>query len=331
MNKKKYKLVKKRVDRILRDINRPENDKAKKIAFTIAGVGVVVVIAASAFAIHPHISNVEYHSSEHSFSNPRIEQQEVMMTSTIDFENYDLTTIDNFCSNAGSLYNDPDVVAYRTKYQDIVNEKASKWGLDPNLVMAVLTQESRSGKTTNLMQIGFSVWEGVPFKAYDFENNKYVDILLTNDPVLYQSDKYITISTKDLENPSTNISIGCAMLQSSIKSMDYDIPAGVQCYNFGPTTMNDKVFPKTYNETFQSSDVIRSDQFNFIFMNHTDAYDLGDPEYFFHVARFLDPSGSMITVKESSNMDTVIDHTFNYQRLIREYEEYKEEQSGQIL
>ena len=251
--------------------------------------------------------------------------------SIMDFENYDSISLNRFCNDLCCLYYNDDAVSYRTKYEEIVTEKANKWGIDPNLAMAILTQESRSDNTTNLMQIGFNVWQGEPFRVYDFENGKYVDILLTADPVLYNSDKYLTINRKDLENPKTNISIGCAMIQNSMKSMNYDIPAGIQCYNYGPTSMNNIVFAEAYTNSYRTKESLLNDQYDFSFMNYTYAYDKGDNDYFYHVARFLDPSSYSITIKEITSSDTICDHVFDYVKLKREFNKYNEEFKETIL
>ena len=193
--------------------------------------------------------------------------------------------------------------------------------------MALLTQESRGAKTTNIMQINFNVWANKPFRVYDFEQDKYIDILLTDDPTLYNSDKYLTINQANLQNEKTNISIGLAMFQYSLNNMKYDIPAGSQCYNYGSSSMNNKVFPETYLRTSKTKEDILADQNDFSFMNYTYAYELGDNDYFYHISRFLDPNQETITVKEKDLNGVTVLHEFNYQELIKEYQEYR----GQIL
>ena len=319
--KKHYILIRKMINGTI-PFNVDDSKDMKNLKKAVTAVGILTVIGAGLLSLTGcgKTSTEEYIPPKHSFEH-EIEQE--IQESLIDFENYDSNSLNNFCQNISSLYDSDDAIVYRNKYEEIVNEKASKWGVDPNLAMAILTQESRSGKTTNLMQIGFNVWQGESFKVYDFENDKYVDILLTEDPVLYSSDRYLTINKKDLENPSTNISIGCAMLQKSMACMNYDIPAGIQCYNYGPTSMNNKVFSKTYESLFQSREDILKDQYNFSFMNYTDAYEYGDNDYFYHVSRFLNPLKDTITIKEKDEYGVTVIHNFEYQKLIDEFKEYQ--------
>lgn len=323
--KRKFKLVRNRIKREIIRIEKENNIDLGKGAIISTALGTIVIIAVGSFIISTNIKKpVEPQVIDLTYEQPVIEQEIAYDTNTIDFENYDSNILNVFCENLSSLYNDPDAINYRAKYQDLVNEKAQKWGLDANLVMALLTQESRQGNVTNLMQIEFGAWAGEPFRVYDFENDKYVDILLTEDPNLYNSDKYITINKKDLENPSTNISIGCAMLQSSLSKMNYHIPAGCQTYNFGPSGMNRDVFTETNSQVFKTKESILEDQNDFTFLNYTYAYNAGDKDYFFHIIRFLDPNKESIIVQEKKEDGTIENHTFDYQQLIQEYQEYKD-------
>ena len=332
MQNRKYKVVRTN-NKLIDRINRENEVKKKLVIATSLGLITLTTLGIGILAININAPKAKYVAPKHDFRNYRVEQQidNTSKHSIVDFENYDLTSIETFCNNLGCLYDDPDVTLYREKYEDIVNDKANKWGIDPNLAMAILTQESRGGNTTNLMQIGFKVWQGESFKVYDFDNDKYVDILLTNDPVLYNSDKYLTINEKDLQNPSTNISIGCAMLQYSMERMNYNVPAGCQCYNYGPRTMNETVFPATFENTYQTREDILNDQFNFCFMNYTNAYELGDNNYFYNVSRFLNPDESSIRIVEHTSSDTIKDHIFDYAKLKRELKLYKEEYPETVL
>ena len=304
------------------------NKDFKKFGVYVSIIGVTTLVGSIAIASTSPKLGTKKEAAEpvHDFDKAAYEIN-VNQESTIDFENYDTVSLNKFCDSACSLYESDDAIAYRQKYGEIVEAKAKKWGIDPNLAMAVLTQESRGGNTTNIMQINFRVWAGKPFRVYDFEQDKYVDILLTDDPTLYNNDKYLTINQANLQNESTNISIGLAMFQYSLSSMKYDIPAGCQCYNYGPTSMNNKVFPETYAKSYRAKEAILANQFDFSFMNYTYAYELGDDDYFYHISRFLDPNQETITVKEKDINGVTILHDFEYQKLIKEYKEY----SGQIL
>ena len=305
-----------------------DNRDFKKFGVYVGAIGTATLVGSIAIAsTSPKLGNTKSAAEPTRDYSRVVYETSIDQESAFDFENYDSVALKTFCDSACSLYDSDDAVAYRQKYGEIVEAKAKKWGIDPNLAMAVLTQESRGGNTTNIMQINFKVWAGKPFRVYDFEQDKYVDILLTDDPNMYNNDKYLTINQVNLQNESTNISIGLAMFQYSIDSMDYNIPAGCQCYNYGPTSMNNKVFPETYTKSYRAKEAILANQYDFSFMNYTYAYELGDNDYFYHVSRFLDPNQETITVKEKDLNGVTVLHDFEYQKLIKEYKEY----SGQIL
>lgn len=177
-------------------------------------------------------------------------------------------------------------------YYDMVKPYAETWGLPPNLVMGMLTQES-AGNDTNLMRIVFDAWNNdnqetpIPITVYNFDENKYQKFVLTDHPENYDSD-IICITRQDLENPKTNISVACILLRKSLSYMDYHIAAGIQCYNYGYGNMK-KVLDYTVNMTGISKQEILADQTNLDFMKYTNiVQDQGDSNYLMHVLRYVE-------------------------------------------
>lgn len=176
-------------------------------------------------------------------------------------------------------------------YIDVINERAPRWGVSPTLGRAMTTQES-GGYSTNLMQIQFKAWADEPITLYNYEKGQYETILLTNHPENYVREpntQYIT--EKDLENPKTNISIGCILLQYSFEKMQHNIAAAIQCYNFGTKNMN-IVLDATAYATGLSVDEILSDQNNLTWLEYRNVIpgkdgEYGDREYLEHVFRFI--------------------------------------------
>lgn len=170
-------------------------------------------------------------------------------------------------------------------FNSLVTEYANKWGISPNIIMGMLTQES-GGKEVNLMQIQFYSWEDQLITAYNFRDNTYQTIVLTKNPEKYANQNVMRITPDDLKNPKTNISVGCILLRKSAESMNYHVGASIQCYNFGISNMN-KVLNQTSNVTGLSVDEILDDQSNLDFMDYTGIINVGDSEYLNHVMSFV--------------------------------------------
>lgn len=184
--------------------------------------------------------------------------------------------------------------AYNT-YYEIADTYASMWGISTNLVLALLTQES-GGVDINLMQIQFFSWEDQILYPYNFMVDAKQKYVLTNHKEKYTGQDVICISEEELQNPITNISVGCILLMESFKSMDYHIGAGIQCYNLGVGNMT-KILNQTALSTGVSVSDILKDQTNLDFMDYTAMVQCGDPEYLNHVLRYMDSVEDGIDIK----------------------------------
>lgn len=190
-------------------------------------------------------------------------------------------------------------------YHDLVERFSNKWGISFNLVMAMLTQES-GGYKTNLMQIEFDVWKDQEIKVYNFADGVYNFFVLTENPEKYDRSRITCITPSDLDNPITNISIGCVLLRKSAEYMDYHVLAAIQCYNLGKGNM-DKVLEAAAIDTGQSIDDMLADQENVTFYQYTDTVDVGDPEYLSNVFAFLNDYGDVITFKHFGENHEIVE------------------------
>ena len=124
---------------------------------------------------------------------------------------------------------DEETISGVNKYRDLCDFAGYKWGVSPNLVVAMMCQESRAGKLSdNLFRIEFDTNKGEVFTAYNFMDNKYDNIVLTDNPADYYGKGYICITKSDLDNPKTNISVATAMIASRASKMNYHIPSTIQ-------------------------------------------------------------------------------------------------------
>ena len=177
------------------------------------------------------------------------------------------------------------------EYKEQIDYAAQKWGVSPNIVAAIIAQES-SGELVNLMQIDFGVNKDGIIKVYNFNDNRYDKFVLTDNPSKYSNQGITCISREDLNNPKTNISIGTAMLASHAKDLNYHIPSAIQSFNFGVDRTNRAL------ALAGNTDEIKNDQTNLSFMNYTDQVNIildkdgnekrvGDSEYLKNVMRYI--------------------------------------------
>lgn len=192
-------------------------------------------------------------------------------------------------------------------YFDLIENYSNKWGVDVELMMAILTQES-GGKITNLMQIEFDACADEVIEVYNFRDNRYQKFILSDNPNLKSNEEITVITRDDLKNPKTNISVGCILLRKSLERMNYHVAAGICCYNQGIGNMN-KIFRETYACTGMDKDEILADQTNISFMDYTYASGQGDPEYLLHVLPYMENPDVIIKVLNDDN--EVEEYTIN--------------------
>lgn len=185
--------------------------------------------------------------------------------------------------------NEFDEEKYQNVYDncnDYIQVRAPRWGVSPSLAQGMVTQET-GAYYTNLMQIQFNSWHDQEITLYNYETGKMETIILTNNPDGYvrkPDTQYIT--EKDLENPKTNISVGCIILQYSYEKMHHNIPLAIQCYNFGTGNM-EKVLEEAALNLGISVDEILDDPTNTDWLEYRDIIDVGDKNYLEHVIRYV--------------------------------------------
>lgn len=120
----------------------------------------------------------------------------------------------------------------RELYYNIISEIAPKYGLDPELVLAIATQERGihsnrvdAGGGLGLMQIQVSIW------AKDGINLTYYE--LNPETGLFEEHWQNSVSLDTLKDERGNIEFACKVLQKCLIDMNYNIPLAIQTYNMG--------------------------------------------------------------------------------------------------
>ncbi len=173
-----------------------------------------------------------------------------------------------------------DNITNAKRYEDLFNEYGNRYGIDPNLLMALASQESGgehynnldNGPAEGIMQIEKSVHIGTTVKAYNVQTHEYESIEVTED------------NLQDLE---TNIQVGTMILQNCLKEKNYNIPLALQTYNFGPGNMSKVLHTCSDLEEISVESMI-DDPTNDEWMNYRSFIGVGDPQYVEHVFSYLD-------------------------------------------
>lgn len=182
----------------------------------------------------------------------------------------------------------------RAYYGNLIEKYAKQYGLDPNLVLGIATQErgihseiKDPGGATGLMQLQNSVWENSFITAYNYETQKTEKFYVTNDKI------------KDINN---NIKFGCMYLQNCMEYMDYNVMAAVQCYNMGFGNVM-KILNTYAKDTNKSVKDVLKDQNDTGWLEYRNIIDVGDTEYIEHVFSWI---GSDFNIENRKNNDSSI-------------------------
>lgn len=188
--------------------------------------------------------------------------------------------------------NEEDKSAYKNikdKYILPIAEYSYIYGLDTNLVLAVLTQENKNEEKNEgltgghgIGQIEGPVWNGKTVEAYNFVKNEYE----VSDPIdVFRCD----------EDPDYCIKISCMILNNHYNIIhnnysdkftpDEEVQATLIAYNKGIGTVEDTIDESKNFEEFKKNIVLTPD---------------GDNEYLHHVLSYM-YNDEVITMKTDDN------------------------------
>lgn len=195
----------------------------------------------------------------------------------------------------------------KEKYGALIEKYAKKYGLDPNLVLAVATQESGGkhydlldgGPAIGLMQIEKGVWrKGGNMRVFNFESNSWETITIT-------AEGYSDFLHR-LRDPEYNIDFACAIIQYNTYYFDYNVLVGLQANNMGMGSVGKVLDNYCYDHGISRKQVLE-DQYDTGWMPYRNYISSGDSLYIEHVLSFVDanqismkkPDGTIITINIS--------------------------------
>lgn len=238
----------------------------------------------------PYSTTIDYNANDFVSDDPvyeeeiltlKQEQNEVMVEPIEDNSPLDLT--DSVTIFYEERSNSQKIIDTRNNYGDVITKYSNMYGLDPNLMIAVATQEKGfhssqidPGGAIGIMQIQYDFWVGKKLDVYNYQTNSVETIHVDENNI------------KDLE---TNIRLGCAIMRANLNMMKNNQIAALQSYNYGSGNTFKVLDAYAYDNGITRDDVLA---------NHCDvgwitAHDnfyrnmisVGDKNYVEHVLSYL--------------------------------------------
>lgn len=202
------------------------------------------------------------------------------------------------------------IIDTRKNYGDVITKYANMYGLDPNLMIAVATQEKGfhsvevdPGGAIGIMQIQYNFWVGKELTVFNYQTNSYETISVDDSNI------------RDLE---TNIRLGCAIMRANLDMMKNNQFAALQSYNYGSGNTFKVLDAYAYERALTRDDVL---------LNYNDVgwvtddnnlyrcvVDCGDKNYIEHVLSYLGPDVSLTYMTDNGLVNINIKNDYEIVR-----------------
>ena len=178
-----------------------------------------------------------------------------------------------------------DILDIHKKFESACEKAGHKWGWSKEILLGLLTQESH-GKETNLMQITFSAFKDEVMNVYNYEDNKWVKVVLTNDVDRYKHVD-IRITEEELKNPYTNIATAAILLNYSTTKLNTDnIFAIIEYYNKGYGNFQKNMYALEANSDKSVRQVLDNPTDTEV-IDYSFVCNQGDPNYVCNVMQYI--------------------------------------------
>ena len=275
-----------------RKVTRKNKYSGKKI---IAAGLAILVIGTTAYGFSRDKVNNNSNNNEIIVSEQYTENKEESQKPNIVFENHiEENEPESIFVDYGDRSSTEKAYVTKAYYGNLIEKYAKQYGLDPNLVLGIATQErgihsekKDYGGATGLMQIQNSVWENEYITAYNYATQKNEKVYITKEKT---------------QNIHDNIKIGCMYLQNCMKYMDYNVMAAVQCYNMGYGNVM-KVLNAYSKETNKSVKDILNDPNDTGWLEYRKIIDVGDKNYVENVFSWI---GSDLNIENKKTDNSTV-------------------------
>lgn len=196
----------------------------------------------------------------------------------------------------------PKYINCKEQYGELITKYANMYGLDPNLMIAVATQESgvhnpydETTGAIGLMQIEKSVWNNKSITVYNYETKE---------------DETLNINLDTMINLETNIKLGCMIMRQQMDYMRNNPVAALWSYNYGYGNMN-VVLNAYAKEKGVSINSVLDNYYDFSYITnkyYANLVSYGDSYYVEHVLSYM---GDNPTLVMNIRDDAVIEMNIN--------------------
>ena len=273
--------------------------KNKALGKTIIATSLVAIMAISGSTGLNH-RTAEADNNE----NPRYEQRidDEIETETEE-QLQSMLQEDSFHYSYENRQNEENI-SNAKRYEDLFQKYGNKYGIDPELLMAMAAQEScgdhynnlDNGPAEGIMQVEKSAHLGSSVSAYNFETGE-IDTIQINE--------------ENLQDLETNIQIGTMILRTCIEDNNYNIPLAIQTYNLGPGNMATALEMCSDLENIDENE-LRNNPTNNEWLRYRSFLNSGDSKYVEHVFSFLD-NNTKLTVLDRNGKQITINLTNDYE------------------
>ena len=196
----------------------------------------------------------------------------------------------------------PKYITCKEKYGELITKYSNMYGLDPNLMIAVATQESgvhnsydETTAAIGLMQIEKAVWNNKSITVYNYETKE---------------DETLNINLDTMINLETNIKLGCMIMRQQMDYMRNNPVAALWSYNYGYGNMN-TVLNAYANDLGISKNDVLDNYYDFSYITnkfYANLVSYGDSYYVEHVLSYM---GDNPTLVMNVRDDAVIEMNIN--------------------
>ena len=164
----------------------------------------------------------------------------------------------------------------KEKYYSLVSRISKEYGIDPQIMLAIATQESgvhntnTNGPAMGLMQIERSVWTGEDITAFNHKTKSKETLHITEEKL------------KDLE---FNIRVACMIFQNCLNNSNYNLEVAIQMYNYGPGNVL-KTFKMYYDRDDLTLDEALSN-YSDGWLDYRQYIKVGDKDYLEHIMSYV--------------------------------------------
>lgn len=182
----------------------------------------------------------------------------------------------------------PKYINCKEQYGELITKYANMYGLDPNLMIAVATQESgvhnpydETTGAIGLMQIEKSVWNNKSITVYNYETKEKETLDITLDT---------------MRNLESNIKLGCMIMREQMDYMRNNPVAALWSYNYGYGNMN-TVLNAYANDLGISKNDVLDNYYDFSYITNKFYANLvshGDSYYVEHVLSYMGDNPNLV-------------------------------------